>query len=369
MSASTYAQTLLPPALQAVRRKQDCVQVGQGSRVGVVLLNLGGPSSVEQIDAFVDRVFADLNEFRPTNSFIWGRRKAMRQRAEVTAYLKEAYEAIGGRSPLNRDMRAVARALQRALRRTEWVDLGVSFKVYEALRYGTPSIEETIRQMQLDEINEVVLVALCPRMDNRADSVGLRHWFTLSDAQQAGPWQPVLANDYVDHPAYTEAINDRIDEALGRFPRHVRDEVMLVFAAHAQTKASVTQVGALHARIMGERGDDRRTILSIQRKRHPTSWITDGTAKALKKCAKAGETAVLLVPLTFVTDHIETLHGLDVQVRRQAHNWGVEHFEVTAGLNNHATFVRALQASVLERVVMAEAERDRLKQGQYAQAG
>jgi len=335
----------------------------------VVLLNLGGPTSVAQTDAFVDRVFEDLNDTGATSPFIWGRRKAARQRAEVAAYLKEAYEAIGGRSPLNRDMRAMARALQRALRRTEGVDLGVSFRVYEALRYGTPSIESTIRQMQVDEIDEVVLVALCPRMDNRHDSVGLRHWLTLSNKQQAGPWRPVLAEDYVDHPAYTEAVNDRIDEALGRFPRHVRDEVMLVFAAHAQTKASVAQVEALHTRIMSERADGRRTLLSIQRRRRPTSWITDGTTKALKKCARAGETAVLLVPLTFVTDHIETLHGLDVQVRRQAAEWGMEHFEVTAGLNNHATFVRALEATVLTHVEMAEAERNRLKQAQYAQVG
>ncbi|MEM1093013.1 MAG: ferrochelatase [Bacteroidota bacterium] len=369
MSASTHTPALLSPTMQAVGRKRACVQVRQGSRVGVVLLNLGGPASVAETDAFVERVFEDLNDTRAGNSFMWGRRRSIRQRAEVSAYLREAYEAIGGRSPLNRDMRAMARALQRALRRTEWVDLGVSFRVYEALRYGTPSIEDTIRQMQVDEIDEVVLVALCPRMDDRHDSVGLRHWLMLSDTQQAGPWRPVLAEDYVDHPAYTEAVNDRIDEALGRFPRHVRDEVMLVFAAHAQTKASVAQVEALRARIMSGRTDDRRTLLSIQRRRRPTSWITDGTTKALKKCARAGETAVLLIPLTFVTDHIETLHGLDVQVRGQAAAWGIEHFEVTAGLNNHATFVRALQASVLECVGMAEAERDRLKQGQYAQAG
>ncbi|MEM6646575.1 MAG: ferrochelatase [Bacteroidota bacterium] len=369
MSASTFAPTLLPPTLQAVRRKRACVRVGQGSRVGVVLLNLGGPTCLEQTDAFVERVFADLHDVRATNSFIWGRWTSGRQRAEVAAYLKAAYEAIGGRSPLNRDMRAMARALQRALRRTEWVDLGVSFRVYEALRYGTPSIEDTIRQMQLDEIDEVVLLPLCPRMDNRSDSVGLRHWLALSHQQLAGPWQPVLADDYANHPAYTEAVNDRIDEALGRFPRHVRDEVMLVFAAHAHTKASVAHVEALHQRIMHERGDNRATTLSIQKKRRPTSWVTDGTAKALKKCAKAGETAVLLVPLTFVTDHIETLHGLDVQVRSQAHAWGIEHVEVTAGLNNHATFIRALEASVLTHIEMAEAERDRLKQGQYAHAG
>ncbi|GAB5519338.1 MAG: hypothetical protein RhofKO_15890 [Rhodothermales bacterium] len=341
----------------------------QGSRVGVVLLNLGGPAAIDETEAFVQHVYADLATAKRSGQAPWTRWTAERQRGKVAAYLKSAYEAIGGRSPLNRDMRAMARALQRALRRTEWAELGVNFKVYEALRYGTPSIEATIRQMHLDEVDEVVVATLCPRMDDRRDSVGLRHWLTLQANRQAGPWHAVLANDYVAEPAYVEAINNRIDEALGRFPRHVRDDVTLVFAAHAQTKQSVAEVEALQHRIMKQRDEPRTALLAVQKKRRMTSWITDGAAKTLKKCAKAGETSILVVPLTFVTDHIETLYGLDVQLRQEATAWGIEHFEVTTGLNNHAMFIRALRACVLSRIQMPHAERNRLKQEHYAQAG
>ncbi len=326
------------------------LQIEDGDCVGVVLFSLGGPASLEDVEPFLynllmDPAFLDL----PVGGRLrhWLAKMGAYTRAET---LQERYEMVGGGSPLTRLVEEQAEALQRHLDDRYGEFMGINFQTYPAMRYWHPFGEEAAAQMADDGVDKVVLLPLYPQYSTPTTGSALAYWQALADAGERPTWPTTAVVEYAANPKYVQAVSERIDEALQRFPQSVRDEVVLVFNAHDTVFPTRHQredsycclVHSTVEQVMRFRDRDRLFHTAFQSVIGPNRWLSPSIPDALMTLADRGQRAVLVVPITFVTDHINTSYGLDVELRSEVKAQGIDHFEVTAGLNTHPLFIGAL---------------------------
>lgn len=328
-----------------------------GDTVGVVMMNLGGPIAYEDVEPFLYNLFMDPAIIdlpipkwlrHPLCKFISSSRAKS---------VGEDYKVIGGGSPINRLTREQGLALEKSLNDRYATETGAKFRVYTAMRYWKPSSEEAAKKMKADGVSKVVLLPLYPHYSKTTTGSSLVYWKALENATEIPLWPTSLAYEYAAHPKYVRAISERIDEALQRFPRHVRERVHIVFSAHGTPVKEMKQrrdpycclVHSTVQQVMdmrAERDPGRQFHVAFQSKVGPAEWLTPSTPDKLEELANDDHTAVLVVPVAFVTDHIETAYELDIEVREEASAFGIEHYEVTNGLNCHPLFIEALSEVV-----------------------
>lgn len=336
------------------------LRVERGDRVGVVLLNLGGPERREDVAPFLYNLFMDpaiIDIPLPKSFRHWLCRFVSRKRAEVVA---KDYEVIGGGSPINRLTREQARSLEVLLNEKYGRAADVSFTTYIAMRYWHPFSEEAAEAMAKDGINKVVLLPLYPQYSKTTTGSALLYWWQLEQDGEIPKWDTTYIFEYAANPKYVQAVSERIDEALQRFPRPVRDEVQLIFSAHGTPVKEMKErrdpycclINATVDRVMAHRGNDRPFHVAFQSKVGPAEWLTPSTPDKIEELAEAGQRALLIVPIAFVTDHIETAFELDVEVRAEAEQHGIEYYEVTSGLNCHPLFLDALGETVAAQLLL-----------------
>src|SRR5690606_28701134 len=271
------------------------------------------------------------------------------------------YEQIGGASPLNRHSREQARALEQRLADRFGAVTGATFKVYVSTRYGTPSASDVQAQMDEDGIAKVVLLPLHPHYARCTTGSSLAQWRAYEERSGRAASPTALVYEYATHPKYVQALSERIDEGLQRFPVTVRDRVHLVFSGHGAPRKDMTRRGdpyccLVHStvqQVMAHReGHDagRAFHVAFQSKVGPAKGLTPSTPDKLEQLADDGHTAVLVVPVAFVSDHVETAYALDIEVREEALRNGIEHYEVTSGLNCHPLLIEALAECVAAQV-------------------
>ena len=344
---------------------QEPVAVEPGDTVGVVMLNLGGPMCLDDVEPFLYNLFMDPAIIDlPVRGRMrhWLARLISTKRAKSVG---EDYEEIGGSSPINRLTKEQAQSLEERLNERYAEATGATFRTYIAMRYWKPFSEDAAAQMAADGVTKVVLLPLYPQYSKTTTGASLVLWKALEEKGEIETWPTSLVYEYATHPKYVQAICDRIDEGLQRFPREVRDKVHLLFSAHGTpTKemkkrrdpycclchSTVQQVMNLRE----ERGEKRPFHVAFQSKVGPAEWLTPSTPDQLETLAKDGHTAVLVIPVAFVTDHIETAYELDIEVREEAHEFGITHYEVTSGLNCHPLFIDALAESVAAQLAPSQ---------------
>ncbi len=156
--------------------------------------------------------------------------------------------------------------------------------------------------------------------------------------------------EWPDQPSFIEAHVDLIRQQLALFPSSERDKVHLVFSAHSIPENLVTELGDPYkkhmeltvAAVLAKLGWQGPSTLAWQSKLGPVKWLGPSTEDVVIGLGKAEVKNVLVVPVAFVTDHIETLYELDQELAEEAHEAGVTNFKRTPGLNNHPLFIRAL---------------------------
>ena len=194
---------------------------------------------------------------------------------------------------------------------------------------------------------------------------------------QRPSWPTTAVKEYAANPKYVQAVSERIDEALQRFPQEVQDDVVLVFSAadtalQSRGEREDSYCCLVHStveRVMQLRGDERPVRTAFQSMMGPSRWVSPSTPETLKTLAEDGHSAVLVVPISFVTDHINTSYELDVEARAEAEVNGINHFEVTAGLNTHPLFIEALgEATVAQLELPIDVNQLRLGGNGHSQA-
>lgn len=323
--------------------------------LGVILLNMGGPTSLEAVRPFLENLFLDREiisfgpmEFarRPLARFIAARR-AGRVRAN--------YAAIGGGSPIAALSRTQADALQRRLeaqlagRARVRVELGFS--------YWHPFIREAAERLARDGADDVLLLPLYPHYSKTTTGSCFK---TFRDLRRGGLLRGTgvaAVKSYHTHERYIAALSARIDEGLAAFPAEERGTVHLLFSAHGtpvklveQGDPYAAQIRATVDAVMARRGHDLPHHLSFQSKVGPVKWLTPDTVTKTMDLGRVGVRALLVVPVSFVTDHIETLHELGMELRHTAAQAGIAHFQVMPALNDAPGFIEALADVALRRL-------------------
>ncbi|MBT8400788.1 MAG: ferrochelatase [Rhodothermia bacterium] len=332
------------------------VDVTQEDRIGVVLLNLGGPASRSDVESFLYRRWMDpvLERLRIRR----GRHVLVKLAAKIGARLLwKDYEQIGGECPINRLTREQASALQEELNGGASSAHGIRFKTYIAMRYGSPDSNDALRKMRSDGITRSILLPLYPQYSMATTGSSLAYWFAMT-SRDAQPISTTAVVEYAAHPGYIQALSDRIDQALQRVPRRLRSSTHVVFSAE-------------HPSIGGHfRGEDsfcahvRETIQRVMSSREqtpshltyfdvPQSETYSGhpeTRQVLKELGAEGVRSVVVVPIGLATDHLWTAYTLDIALRQELRESGIEFYEVTSALNCHRQFISALADIVTDHI-------------------
>jgi ferrochelatase len=316
-------------------------------RVGVVLFQLGGPDSPAAVEPFLYNLFCDPDII----DFPFARlgRRALAKLISTTRAKKAAqhYAAIGGGSPILRLTEQQAGALAACLMRD-----GVDARCVVAMRYWHPFTSEAIARLQDARqdaaVDHVVLLPLYPQYSRTTTGSSLNEW----RRQWKGAVPTSCVETFYRNPLYIAAVVEKIDEALTRFPHP--PAVQLVFSAHG-VPVSVIEKGDPYQRqieetvgLVMEQGrwsNDHR--LCYQSKVGASRWLEPSLRQTLRQVASEQRREVCIVPISFVSDHVETLGEIDHCAREEARLLGIQRFEMTRGLNDSPKFIEALAAEVM----------------------
>ena len=291
----------------------------------ILLIAFGGPENRDEIRPFLERVTAG--------------RGIPPARLETVA---RHYELIGGRSPLNELTRRQADALRRRLARA-----GVPIPVYVGMRNSRPFLDETLAELAADGCGRVLGIILSAF---QAEASWSRYISGVEAARKAmtGP-APVVdyAESWSHDPLFIQAVADRVAAAIDGMPRALRN-APLVFTAHsiprsmADDSPYADQFRDASQAVAERLGRTNWSLAYQSRSGNPRDpWLEPDVSEKIEQLAGAGEKAVMVVPIGFVSDHVEVLYDLDVEARQRARGLGM-HFYRALAVNDHPLFIRML---------------------------
>jgi ferrochelatase len=313
-------------------------------KLGVVLFQLGGPDSREAIEPFLYNLFSDpeIIDFPLARL---GRKPLARLIASRRGkHVAHHYEAIGGKSPILEFTTEQARALEADLRRD------FDARVAVAMRYWRPFTAEAVAEMRRFAPDDLVLLPLYPQYSKTTTGSSLKEWNRLYRANGGGPRVHVV-REFFEDPDYIAAVTAAVDAELRRYPDPASVDV--VFSAHS-VPVSVIDAGDPYRRhiertveLVWERGGwPARRRLCYQSKVGPSKWLRPMMREMLERLAAEGSRRVLMVPISFVSDHVETLFEIDIEHREIAERAGIADFRMVPGLNSQPAFIAALAGLV-----------------------
>ncbi len=316
-------------------------------RIGVVLFNLGGPLSTDDIEEFLFNLFMDPYIIEiPLRGFM---RKGLarfvaKRRAEKTAHY---YEVMGGKSPQYELTMKQAAALEKRL------DERIDAKVYVGMRYFKPTIEETYKALLKDNVENVILLPLYPHYSRTTTLSSFAEWDRVTK-NLSRRMKVLRIESYHDFPLYIEAVADRTGEALSKFLSGVRNTVHILFSAHGVPERIIKRGDPYQRQIMetvalvSDRFPNPHS-LSYQSRVGPVKWLGPATLDEIEKLAANDVKNLLVVPISFVSEHSETLYEVNHLFRNEAQRVGIEHFEMMPALNDSAKFIEALSELVVKK--------------------
>jgi ferrochelatase len=319
--------------------------------VGVVLLQLGGPDSLDAVEPFLYNLFSDPDIIDLPLAFLFRRPLARLISRKRAPKVQEYYRLIGNRSPLLNLTTRQARAVQRQLSET------VDVRVVTAMRYWHPMTGDAVSFLQKEGVRQVVLLPLYPQYSRSTTGSSVNEWNRVLARREIRDWDVRLVDSYCDHPLYVEAVVRQIQIALRRVPPSARGQVHLVFSAHG-TPLSLVRSGdpyqeqvirTTHA-VVREGRFDLPHVLCYQSKVGPQKWLAPSLTDTIHRLAGEGVSHVVVVPIAFVSDHSETLYEINIETRREAHAQGIAYFDIVPALNTNPWFMRCLAELVLERI-------------------
>ncbi|HVO80818.1 MAG TPA: ferrochelatase [Terriglobales bacterium] len=332
-------------------------------RLGVVLFQLGGPDTLETIEPFLYNLFCDPDIIDFPFARV-ARKPLARMIASTRARkVQHHYAVIGGGSPIRRHTEAQARALESLLQAA-----GLDARCFVAMRYWHPFITEAVAQVQAAGCDRLVLLPLYPQYSGTTTGSSLNEWrrqWCGRDARQSVTGDGLTAvstdvpsavvREFYRNKTYLAALAEKVDRALSRFGN--RERVSLVFSAHS-LPLSVIEKGDPYQRqieetvslLMEQGGWPNPHRLCYQSKVGASKWLQPSLRATLRELGASGATEVCVVPVSFVSDHVETLGEIDHEARELAATLGIQRFEMTEGLNDSPRFIGALAELVLGAV-------------------
>ncbi|MDP8962801.1 MAG: ferrochelatase [Cyanobacteriota bacterium] len=318
-------------------------------RVGVLLLNLGGPDELEDVRPFLYNLFSDPEIIRLPFSWLQSPLAWLISTLRAKKS-QDNYRQIGGGSPLRHITQAQAQALQEQLQ-----SQGKDAKVYIGMRYWHPFTEEAIARIKRDAIEQLVILPLYPQFSISTSGSSFR---LLEKLWQEDPTlnriEYTVIPSWYQQPGYLQAMAQLIAQELDQFPNP--DSVHIFFSAHGVPVSYVTEAGDPYqqeiedctALIMQTLNRPNSHTLAYQSRVGPVEWLKPYTEDALQELGAQGVADLLVVPISFVSEHIETLQEVDIEYRELAEEAGIHNFQRVPALNTHPVFIDSLATLVDE---------------------
>jgi protoporphyrin/coproporphyrin ferrochelatase len=328
-------------------------------RVGVVLFQLGGPDSLEAVEPFLLNLFLDpdIIPLGPLGMLRKPIAKMISSRRSIPVAGK--YAEIGRRSPIRLlTERQRVRLVEALLPYIEPIAV-------TAMRYWHPMSAEAADALRKAEpLDDIVLLPLYPHFSYATTLSSLKEWRRVY-SPPGGPGKVHTVGQFYDHPLYIQAVTQRIGSVLRQFPDSSR--IHLVFSAHG-LPMSLVEKGDPYPRQIettmrlvceeGARqyaGWPRTHLLCYQSRVGPAKWLQPPLTETIDRLGHEGVREMLVVPISFVTEHIETLHEINIEARTEAANLGIHTFRMMPAVGDSPLFIAALKDLVLRAVGM-EAE-------------
>jgi len=319
--------------------------VADEKKIAVVLFQLGGPDTLAAVEPFLYNLFCDPDIINFPGSFLARKPLAKLISTTRSKTVRQKYAEIGGGSPIRRLTEQQAAALELALQPH------VPARAVVAMRYWHPDTDKAIASLESAPYDELVLLPLYPHYSLATTGSSLKEWKRLHK-----PKSPVhLIDHFFDHPDYVSAIVDRVNSVLRQLPQP--EDVHLVFSAHGLPMVLVEkgdpypQQVESTVRLVREMGAWRNPhTLCYQSKVGPQKWLQPSLTATIEDLARDDVKRMLVVPISFLTDHIETLHEINIEAREQAESLGIHDFHMMPALNDSPLLIRALADLVLRAV-------------------
>jgi len=226
--------------------------------------------------------------------------------------------------------------------------------IYTAMRYSKPMIREVAEEINKYGYEKVALLPLYPHYSVTTTGSSFNEWKRVYKGDTSGV---IYISEYFDNPKYISAINQRIDEAVSSFSETVRPDIQMLFSAHGTPESLVKkgdpyslQIRKTVTAVMKARNFSHDYHLCFQSKVGPMKWLRPSTDEMIIKLAEKNKKQLLIIPISFVSDQIETLFELNIEYRAVAERSGIDNYVVMKGLNDSDVFISALRDIVLEAV-------------------
>lgn len=311
---------------------------------GVFLLYMGGPRTLDEVRPFLLELFSDRDLIRlPGGRVLQGLLARLISRLRA-AKVRERYAAIGGGSPLGRITARQGELLEQALSRHG------DFRVEVVMRYGPPRAREAVARMAAHGVTRCIALPLYPQFSRATSGSSLADLARAMDEADAR-WPVSRIESFHEHPLYLDALAAKVAEALR--PAEASGPVCVVFSAHSLPQRMVDEGDPyeeqVRATVSGlvQRLGLTRWHLGFQSRSGPVKWLEPELSRLMAELQRRGERRFLIVPVSFVSDHLETLHEIDLVLRAQCQDRGAELCLRSPSLGDDPRFVEALCQLVL----------------------
>ncbi len=323
-------------------------------KTGILLLNLGGPDSLHAVRPFLFNLFSDRDIIRLGPSFLqkpiaWF---ISTMRAKHT---REMYSHIGNKSPILDITTAQAQALERTLRADrENSSSSQDYKVYIGMRYWHPFIKDTVKEIARDGIKRLTVITLYPHYSKATTGSSIDAF--KKHIQDSGI-EIHYVTEWPVFPSYIEAFSELISQGISKFNE---EDYTLLYSAHSLPESFIKEgdpyldhINSTIRSINDLLSHDPYNVkelqwrLSFQSKTGPVKWLEPSTEDTIKSLAEEGCKNLLVVPISFVSDHIETLYEIDILYKEMALQHGIKLIRCES-LNTSEKFIGALRDIVLQ---------------------
>lgn len=314
------------------------------SPTGIVLLNLGGPADLNAVEPFLLRLFADREIIKLPFQSRLGPFIAKRRAPKVA----KLYEGIGGGSPILGFHEAQGAALVERLDALS--PATAPHKAYVAFRYAPPFSDDALLAMQADGVKRAIVLTMYPHWSCATTGSSLNELtraLERTGLHDAFEWSTI--DRWPLHQGFVQAMTETVKEGLEAFAAKDRDDVVLLFSAHSLPQSFVdrgdsypAEVAATTEAVMERLGRSHPHVLAWQSAVGPVKWLAPSTESAIKGLAARGHRRVLVVPIAFTSDHIETLSEIDIEYAHLAREVGITEFRRAPALNVRESFCDAL---------------------------
>ncbi|HEY5853400.1 MAG TPA: ferrochelatase [Aldersonia sp.] len=323
---------------------------------GVVMMNMGGPWTLDDVEPFLHRLFEDIIEL-PARWVL--RPLLVRARAPR---VRRQYEAIGGGSPQRDWTTRQAAAMAAEL---DAISPGTGpHLVYPTFRYAEPSAETVLERMRADGVRRAVAFPQYPHCSATTTGTSLADlWRAVARAGLDESFDWDVIDRWPTHPAYIDALAETVRKGLDAFARP--EAVPVLFSAHslpirtvARGESYPLESAATVRAVMDRLAVPNPYLLAYQSKVGPMRWLGPSTADTVERLAAHGATRLLLVAVSFICDHLETLWELDVELAETARRAGITELRRAPALNDRPAFTRALARIVADRLAVKSPTRE-----------